>query len=89
MRARAGLTSTLLQLGDVAGALVHYRDMLKLNPNDNRELKRWLLHQGGPDEATYYVMECGAAWHRTPSAVTWLTKFAATLAPKRRTRAVH
>jgi hypothetical protein len=20
---------------------------------------------GGPDEATYYVTECGAAWHRT------------------------
>jgi hypothetical protein len=42
---------------------------------------------GGPDEATYYVTECGAAWHRTPGAVAWLTKLAATLAPKRRTRA--
>lgn len=31
MRARAGLASTLLQLGDVDGALAHYRDMLKLN----------------------------------------------------------
>ena len=28
MRARAGLASTLLQLGDVDGALAHYRDML-------------------------------------------------------------
>ena len=45
---------------------------------------------GGPDEATYYVTECGAAWHRTPGAVAWLTKLAATLGPKRRTRAaVH
>jgi hypothetical protein len=42
---------------------------------------------GGPDEATYYVTECGAAWHRTPGAVAWLTKLAATLGPKRRTRA--
>ena len=164
MRARAGLASTLLQLGDVDGALAHYRDMLKLNPNDNqgiryvlagcllrqdnyRALKEllaasedgsafWLYTQalvafreseggdeqaaalvrdawsanehvpailagtkpavnsnegyitmGGPDEATYYVTECGAAWHRIPGAVAWLTKLAATLAPKRRTRA--
>jgi hypothetical protein len=42
---------------------------------------------GGPDEATYYVTECGAAWHRTPGAVAWLTKLASTLVPKRRTRA--
>jgi len=38
---------------------------------------------GGPDEATYYVTECGAAWHRTPGAVAWLTKLTATLGPKR------
>ena len=34
---------------------------------------------GGPDEATDYVTECGAAWHRTLGAV-------AALPPKRRTR---
>jgi tetratricopeptide (TPR) repeat protein len=164
MRARAGLASTLLQLGDVDGALAHYRDMLKLNPNDNQGIRYvlagclltqdnysalkellaayedgsafWLYTQalvafreseggdeqaaalvkdaksanehvpailagtkpavnsnegyitmGGPDEATYYVTECGPAWHRTSGAVAWLTKLAATLAPKRRTRA--
>jgi tetratricopeptide (TPR) repeat protein len=164
MRARAGLAGTLLKLGDVDGALSHYRDMLKLNPNDNQGIRYvlagcllrqgddgalrellaahedgsafWLYTQalvafrenggsdeqaaalvrdawsanehlpailagtkpavssnegyismGGPDEATYYVTECGAAWHRTPGAVAWLTKLAATLAPKRRTRA--
>ena len=42
------------------------------------------ITMGGPDEATYYVSECGAAWHRTPGAVAWLTKLATTLAPKRR-----
>jgi DNA-binding PadR family transcriptional regulator len=43
------------------------------------------ITMGGPDEATYYVTECGAAW-----AVAWLTKPTATLGPKRRTRAaVH
>jgi len=164
MRARAGLASTLLQLGDVDGALTHYRDMLKLNPNDNQGIRYilagcllrqdndsalkellaahedgsafWLytralvafresgdgdeqaaalvkdacsanehvpailagrkpavisddgyVTMGGPDEATYYVTECGPAWHRTPGAVAWLAKLAATLPPKRRTRA--
>ena len=42
---------------------------------------------GGPDEATYYVTECGAAWHRTPGAVAWLTKLTTTLGPKRLKRA--
>ena len=164
MRARAGLASTLLHLDDVDGAIAHYRDMLKLNPNDNQGIRyvlagcllrqanysalkellavhedgsaSWLytralvafreggdsderaaalvrdawsanehvpailagtkpavnsnegyITMGGPDEATYYVTECGAAWQRTPGAVPWLTKLAATLAPKRRTRA--
>ena len=39
MRARAGLASTLAQLGDVEGALAHYHDMLKLNPNDNQGIR--------------------------------------------------
>ena len=39
MRARAGLAGTLLKLGDVDGALSHYRDMLKLNPNDNQGIR--------------------------------------------------
>src|SRR5271154_1144014 len=163
MRARAGLAGTLLKLGDIEGALSHYRDMLKLNPNDNQGIRYvpagcllrqdnnsalkellaahedgsafWLytralvafresgedeqaaalvrdawsanehvpailagtkppvisddgdITMGGPDEATYYVTECGPAWHRTPGAVAWLTKLATTLTPKRRTRA--
>jgi tetratricopeptide (TPR) repeat protein len=164
MQARAGLAGTLLKLGDVDSALSHYRDMLKLNPNDNQGIRYvlagcllrqgddgalkqllaahedgsafWLytralvafresgdsdeqaaalvrdawsanehvptilagtkppvisdngyVTMGGPDEATYYVTECGPAWHRTPGAIAWLTKLAATLAPKRRTRA--
>ena len=39
MRARAGLAGTLLKLGDVDGAIAHYRDMLKLNPNDNQGIR--------------------------------------------------
>jgi tetratricopeptide (TPR) repeat protein len=164
MRARAGLAGMLLKLGDVDGTLSHYRDMLKLNPNDNQGIRYvlagcllrqgddgalkellaahedgsafWLytralvafresgdsdeqaaalvgdawsanehvpailagtkppaisddgyVTMGGPDEATYYVTECGPAWHRTPGAVAWLTKLAATLPAKKRTRA--
>jgi len=34
---------------------------------------------GGPDEATYYVAECGLAWRGTPGAVEWLTKTVAAL----------
>ena len=167
MRARAGLASALLKLGDVDGAIDHFRDMLRLNPNDNQGIRYTLLGcllergdggalkellaayeddagvfwlytrvllafrqggetderaaalaknafaanehvpailagekrpvpsdsgyitMGGPDEATYYVTECGSAWHRTPNAVAWLTRLTAA-APKRRTRrAIH
>jgi tetratricopeptide (TPR) repeat protein len=42
MRAKAGLASTLLRLGDVDGAIGHFRDMLRLNPNDNQGI-RYLL----------------------------------------------
>src|SRR5271156_3712124 len=163
MRAKAGLAGTPMKLGDIEGALSHYRDMLKLNPNGNQGIRYvlagsllrqdddsalkellaahedgsafWLytralvafresgedeqavalvrdawsanehvpailagtkppvisddgyVTMGGPDEATHYVTECGAAWRRTPGAVAWLTKLAATLTPKRRTRA--
>ena len=164
MRARVGLALTLLKLGDEDGAMSHFRDMLRLNPNDNQGIRYllagcllrrgedaalkellasfegegrsfWLytgallafreggeedkravklardawranehvpgilagtkppvpstegyVTMGGPDEATDYVTECGAAWHRTPGAVAWLTNAVAALPPKRRTR---
>ena len=42
MRARLGLALTLLKLGDEDGAIGHFRDMLRLNPNDNQGV-RYLL----------------------------------------------
>ncbi len=39
MRARAGLAACLWQLGDREGAVSHYRDMLRLNPNDNQGVR--------------------------------------------------
>jgi tetratricopeptide (TPR) repeat protein len=39
MRARAGLAGALQRLGDDAAAIGHYREMLKLNPNDNQGVR--------------------------------------------------
>src|SRR5271165_6961048 len=39
MRARAGLAHTLLKLGDEDGAISHFRQMLRLNPNDNQGIR--------------------------------------------------
>lgn len=39
---------------------------------------------GGPDEATWYLLECGDAWLETPGAVAWLIQLAAAGKPKRR-----
>jgi len=167
MRARAGLAAALMKLGDVESAVAHYRDMLRLNPNDNQGIRyllaahllrqgdeaalkellasyedegsaTWLYTQallafrqdgaspqavklvkealasnehvpailagtkprvpprggyitmGGPDEATYYITECGPAWHQTPGAVEWLAALATTPKPKRTTpKAIH
>lgn len=164
MRARSGLAHTLLKLGDTDGAIDHFREMLRLNPNDNQGIRyslagcllrrdepaaldellteyagegsafwlytralmafreggpsdptaialakdAWSANQhvpailagtqppaisdsgyitmGGPDEATYYVTECGVAWQRTPGAVAWLTSAASTLPKKRQPR---
>ncbi len=48
------------------------------------------ITDGGPDEATDYVVACGVAWHRTPGAVDWLTATVAA-APKKRPprRTIH
>lgn len=54
MRARAGLATTLLKFGDVDGAIGHFRDMLRLNPNDNqgiRDLLAGCLLRRGDDDA--------------------------------------
>src|SRR4051794_41792256 len=70
MRARAGLAAALMKLGDVESAVAHYRDMLRLNPNDNQGIRyllaAHLLRQG--DEAalkellTSYEDEGSATW---------------------------
>jgi tetratricopeptide (TPR) repeat protein len=54
MRARAGLAQALWALGEREAAIAHYRDLLRLNPNDNQGI-RYLLAAAllaiGDDEA--------------------------------------
>jgi tetratricopeptide (TPR) repeat protein len=55
MRARAGLAGCLWLLGERAEAIVHFQDMLRLNPNDNQGLRYpllgYLLEDGREREA--------------------------------------
>jgi len=54
MRARAGLAAVLREAGQHDEALAHYRDLLRLNPNDNQglryELVSYLLELSRDDE---------------------------------------
>jgi tetratricopeptide (TPR) repeat protein len=54
MRARAGLAAILNAVGEVDAAIGHYRDMLRLNPNDNQGIRYVLagcLLKSGDTEA--------------------------------------
>ncbi len=70
MRARAGLAGALLKLGDVEGAISHFGDMLRLNPNDNQGIRYLLagcLLRRGDDSAlkellAVYPDEGSAFW---------------------------
>ena len=44
MRARQGLANTLWELGREEEAITHYRDILRLNPNDNQGVRYSLLN---------------------------------------------
>ena len=73
MRAKEGLASTLWRLNRKAEAIEQYRDMLRLNPNDNQGarylLLDLLLHLDRDEEATQLVRtyrgEWSAVWHYT------------------------
>ena len=43
MRARFGLAECLEELGDLGEAVQHYRELLRLNPNDNQGVRHTLL----------------------------------------------
>ncbi|MBU2495464.1 MAG: tetratricopeptide repeat protein [Candidatus Omnitrophica bacterium] len=44
MRARLGLAETLWEMGEREEAIKHYREMLRLNPNDNQGIRYILVH---------------------------------------------
>src|SRR5271157_6607674 len=79
MRARAGLAATLDALGDVDGAINHYRDMLRLNPGDNQGIRYVLaacLMTRGDTEALrkllkQYDGDCSAHWLYTQALVAF------------------
>lgn len=70
MRAREGLAGCLWRLGEREGAVEHYGDMLRLNPNDNQGIRYILLgsllEMGRDDQAgdllRQYEDDGTAAW---------------------------
>lgn len=70
MRARHGLALALWRSGEREAAVGHYRDMLRLNPNDNQGIRYCLmdalLELGRNDEAAdllkLYEDDAAAAW---------------------------
>ena len=60
MRARCGLAQALWAAGERAGAIAHYRDMLRLNPNDNQGIRYLLatcLLESGDDGALQELLK--------------------------------
>lgn len=74
MRARAGLAASLWAMGDREAGVAHYRDMLRLNPNDNQGIRdllaTCLLDLGRDDDLErlleQYEDDASALW-----AYTW------------------
>ena len=73
MRARAGLAECLWALRECDAAIGHYREMLRLNPNDNQglrwELASWLLevndHDALRDLLDAYDDDASTVWPYT------------------------
>lgn len=79
MRARAGLAQVLMMLGRTPEAIGHYREMLRLNPNDNQGL-RYLLSECLVEEERWdevsalldeYEGDPSASWLYTRSLVLY------------------
>ncbi len=81
MRARAGLAACLWELGEREEAVTHYRDLLRLNPNDNQGVRYTLLGclltLGRDDEAgelldsPEYVDDGTAMWPYVRALLTY------------------
>jgi tetratricopeptide (TPR) repeat protein len=71
MRARAGLAATLGQLGEWKAAIAHYREMLKLNPNDNQGI-RYLLAAALMKQGDFVALGKLFKKHRDDGSAEWL-----------------
>lgn len=80
MRARAGLAQALWEKGEREGAVEHYRDMLRLNPDDNQGLRYLLagcyLDMGRDDDLaellSAYEEDASALWLYTRAVAVFL-----------------
>jgi len=70
MRARAGLARCLWMLGNRQEAIEHYRDMLRLNPNDNQGI-RYILANCLLDEGQEKELENLLKQYGDDIAATW------------------
>jgi tetratricopeptide (TPR) repeat protein len=79
MRARKGLADCLVADGRYEEAIVHYREMLRLNPNDNQGV-RYLLasallnlerHDDLEELLAQYEKDAAADWHYTRALVAF------------------
>jgi tetratricopeptide (TPR) repeat protein len=89
MRARAGLAETLEAMGEPKQAADHYRELLRLNPNDNQGVRftfaRCLLKAGADEELgkllDQYEDDATAAWLYTRAL--WLFRKEGATTPAR------
>lgn len=79
MRARSGLAQALWTMGEREDAIAHYRDMLRLNPNDNQGIRyllaAWLLEMERDNDLEAllknYDDDGAAAWTYTKALVSF------------------
>jgi tetratricopeptide (TPR) repeat protein len=96
MRAREGLADCLCCLGQRDVAIEHYRDMLRLNPNDNQgiryKLLRCLMERNNIDAAKelleQYKNEYSADWFFMRALITFVQQGASREANKQLRKAV-
>lgn len=96
MRARAGLAGVLWRMGEREAAIEHYRDMLRLNPNDNQGIRYLLLdcymETGQLKDAEkllkQYKDDAGASWLYTGALLIFSREGASQKANKQLQQAI-
>jgi len=97
MRAREMLASCLWRLGDREAAIAHYRELLRLNPNDNQGIRyllaRCFLETGQDEELTRllasYADDASAVWMYTAVLLAFRQKGATVANEKKLAKALE